>query len=249
MRYRPIEEVVEEIKHHRAKFFMFSDDNIAINPTRARELFRAIEPLGVYWVGQFDSGVAGNPELLRLAARSGCRGAVVGIESLIHDNLHAVNKSRNTRMDFKEVAKIFLDANVPLFASIIFGMDHDTKETISWTVNQMIENRVDIMMPWIFTPLPRTDCHDDYEKEKRMLHRNYSLYDYCHVVMQPKKMTVGELEKAMWDGLKHFYSLPQIILRVHKQKSWKIKVSGGLYNLYFHKQVNRGLHIFAENAK
>ncbi len=248
MRYRPVEEVVEEIKYHRSKFIMFSDDNIAINPARARELFHAIEPLKVYWIGQFESAVTKDPELLRLAARSGCRGAVVGIESLVHDNLHSVNKSRNTHLDFKEVSKSFIEANVPLFASIIFGMDHDTKETIDWTIEQMIENRVDMVIPWILTPVPRTACHDDYKKEERILHKNYSLYDHWHAVMRPKKITVDELEKSMWKGLKRFYSLRQIMLRVYRQKNWSFKVSGGLYNLYFRRQIHKGLHMFAENA-
>ena len=97
MRYRPIGEVVEEIKHHGSKFVMFTDDNIAVNPSRARELFLALKPLNIQWLAQFETSVASQPELLRLAYESGCASAFVGIESLTRSNLNSINKSQNTK--------------------------------------------------------------------------------------------------------------------------------------------------------
>lgn len=246
MRYRPIGEVVEEVKYHGAKFVMFTDDNIAVNPVRARELFLAIKPLGVHWFGQFESRVAENPELLRLAAESGCRSALVGIESLIRANVYSIDKSQYTKLDFKDVAKGFKEAGILLLASLIFGMDHDTPEVIEWTIEQMISNDVEAVIPWMLTPIPRTSLYDDYKNEGRLIHENYSLYDCWHPVIRPKQMTWNELEGSFWGGLKRFYNLRFILLRVWRQKRWGIPAF--LYSLYFRQQVRKGLHPFVGNS-
>ena len=248
MRYRPVKEVVEEVKYQKAKTVLFTDDNIAINPVRAKELFLAIEPLKIHWLGQFESSVVKYPELLRLAAKSGCQAAFVGIESLVPANLHSADKSRATKLDFKDVAKGFKEADIPLWASLIFGMDYDTPEVIDWTIEQMLANDVGIVIPWMLTPVPGTVCYNDYKKEARLIHEDYSVYDFWHAVIRPKQMTPDELVRSYWRGLKRFYSFRRIWLRMRQVKRWKRKISVFLFNLYFYRQIRIGLHPFAGNS-
>ena len=242
IRYRPIGEVVEEIKHHGSKFVMFTDDNIAVNPVRAQELFLALKPLDIHWLAQFETSIAGQPELLGLAYESGCASAFVGIESLISSNLDSINKSQNAKSDFKDVVKNFKGAKIPLLASLIFGMDEDTPDSIEWTIEQMIANEVDAVIPWILTPVPRTPCYDDLKKAGRLIHEDYSLYDYWHSVIQPKHMTPDELEKAFWKGMKRFYS-PRLILRRFIPPEMEA-VPGLLYHIYFYWKIRKGIHPF-----
>ena len=246
MRYRPIGEVVEEVKHHKAKFILFTDDNIAINPTRAKELFAAIKPLKIQWFGQFESGVIKDPELLRLAAESGCFVALVGIESIIGDNLSSVNKHQNAKLAFKDIVSGFKGAGINLFASMILGMENDTPEIINQTIEDAIKSRVDIVMPWMLTPVPGTACHDHYKEQNRLIHKNYSLYDFWHPVMQPKKITPDELEKHYWKGLRRFYSISSILSRAWRSRQFQL--SWYLCSLYFRQQVRKGLHPAAGNA-
>ncbi len=246
MRYRTVGDVVDEIRHHGSKFVMFTDDNIAINPARSRELFGAIRPLGIQWLAQFECSVIDNPELLRLAAESGCRTAFVGVESLIPDNLHAVNKAHNAKLEFRRVAEAFRDAGIDLFASIIFGMDHDTPETMAWTIDKMVASGVDAIVPWLITPVPGTPFYDECKRRDRLLHENYSLYDYWHPVVQPEHMTVNELTDMFWKGLRRFYSLPLILRRTVRDRRWH--TGGLLYNIYSRCQAYRGLHPYAGNS-
>ena len=243
MRYRPIGEVVDEIKHHGVKHIMFTDDNIVINPERARELFQAIKPLGIQWFGQFESSMIKNPELLRLAAESGCRTAFVGIESIDKNNLISMDKHQSSKLDFKDVVNGFKEAGIDLFASLIFGMDHDTAEIIDRTIEQSIELNIDAIIPWVLTPAPGTACYDDFKKDNRLAHENYSLYDAWHFVIRPKRMSPAEFEKHYWQGLKRFYSLRSILLRAWRGR--KLNVTWLLCSLYFRQQVKRGLHPFA----
>jgi radical SAM superfamily enzyme YgiQ (UPF0313 family) len=246
MRYRPISEVVEEIKYHESKFILFTDDNIAVNTDRSRELFLAIKPLKVQWIGQFESRVIEHPELLRLASESGCESAFVGIESLIAANLRSVDKKDNIKFDIRDIVKTFKQAKIPLLASMIFGMDNDTPETIAWTIEQMIQNNVDAVIPWIFTPVPGTPTHTELKNAGSSTHENYSLYDCWHSVIKPKAMSSDELEKAFWNGLRRFYSARLILERILTSEINEL--SATLYHVYFYWQVRKNLHPFAGNC-
>ena len=246
MRYRPIGEVVEELKHHGARHVMFVDDNIAISPSRARELFLAIKPLGIRWLGQFESRAIRHPELLRLAAESGCSTAFVGVESLVEANLTSVEKSQNAKLDFQDIVQGFKEAGIPLLASMIFGMDHDTVEVMDWTVEQMMKHGVEILIPWILTPTPGTPLFDEMKAQGRLLHENYSLYDGWHVVFQSRQITPDDLEATFWKGLKRFYSLAPIVKRFFTEKRYRF--SGLLANFYYRHVVHRHMHPFAASS-
>ena len=76
--------------------------------------------------------------------------------------------------------------------------------------------------------------------------QDYSLYDCCHSVIRPKHMTSDELMEAFWAGLRRFYSLPQILKRMLRDKRWY--AGGLLYDMYCRRQVYKGLHPFAGNS-
>ena len=242
MRYRPIGEVIEEIKHHGSKFVMFTDDNIAVNITRARELFLALKPLGIQWLAQFETSVASQPELLRLAYESGCASAFVGIESLTHSNLNSINKSQNTKMAFKDIVKSFKKARIPLLASLIFGMDDDTLDSIDWTIEEMIQNKANVIIPWLLTPIPGTISYDELKRQGRIIHENYSQYTFYQAVIRPNHMTPDELEKAFWKGMKRFYS-PLLILKRFLLSEME-DMPGLLYHIYFYWKIRKGIHPF-----
>ena len=49
MRYREIANVVDEIKSAPSSYLFFVDDNLTINKKYAKELMKAIKPLGISW--------------------------------------------------------------------------------------------------------------------------------------------------------------------------------------------------------
>jgi radical SAM superfamily enzyme YgiQ (UPF0313 family) len=95
-RCRPVEEVIKEIETlNKKKLVVFLDDNIVGNPKFAKELFRALIPHKIKWVGQASVTIARDDELLKLAAASGCIDLFVGFESLSPASLTAVGKKIN----------------------------------------------------------------------------------------------------------------------------------------------------------
>lgn len=79
---RSVDDVVNEIKNDGRKLLFFVDDNIVANPKAAKELFRALIPLKIKWMGQASIDMANDEELLELMNRSGCLGHVIGFESV-----------------------------------------------------------------------------------------------------------------------------------------------------------------------
>jgi radical SAM superfamily enzyme YgiQ (UPF0313 family) len=206
VRYRPIGDVVEEIKRMRSKVISFADDNLLIDPSRGRELLKALKPLGIRWFAQCESSIIRHPDLLDLARDSGCLMMLIGIESTNPDNLVSLNKKALSKFSLEEIAHTLRDHGVPLFASMIFGLDYDTPESIQASFHELNRLEVPLLAPWVLTPVPRTALHANLEREGRILHKNYSLYDYVSVVIRPKRMSSQVLEKTFWKGCRQFYS-------------------------------------------
>lgn len=244
VRYRPISEVVDEIQYQKGNYVLFTDDNIAVNPDRAKELFQALKPLEINWFGQFDTTVINNPDVIKLAGESGCRSAFIGIESLNQNNLVSVNKKHNLSVQVEELFQQFKRAKINVMCSIIFGLVHDTPESLWDTVHFLIKNNIEMMVPWILTPLPKTQIYEDYQNKGLMLHDNYSLYDFTHCVYKHEQMKPDELEQIFWQVYQHFYNLKAIIPRCLNRGSLKESVRLFIRELYFRYGVNHHRHPF-----
>jgi radical SAM superfamily enzyme YgiQ (UPF0313 family) len=94
---RQIADVLREIETLDRRFVFFVDDNIGANPAALKELCRALIPARIQWVSQLSLDATRDPELLRLLARSGCWGNVIGFESITEASLRDARKSPNFR--------------------------------------------------------------------------------------------------------------------------------------------------------
>jgi len=66
-----------------------------------------------------------DPELLKLAAESGCVSLFIGVESLSSENLKDVNKSFNQVHQLETAMKAVHDHDIMVLAGFIFGLDYD----------------------------------------------------------------------------------------------------------------------------
>ena len=214
-RYRPIGEVIDEIQRMPPGEIIFIDDNIVGSPDRAKELFRAMIPFRRRWSGQADMKIARDPELLELAARSGCNWLFIGIESLNTDNLREVSKAKvNVASQYVASIRAVQAAGIKVFGSFIFGLDHDDQSVFDHTIDFCEDNRLKGANFYIFTPLPFTVLFDKMHQEGRILHTDWSKYDMNHVVFLPKKMSPGELLEGYLRAYRRFYSVRSIARRM-----------------------------------
>jgi radical SAM superfamily enzyme YgiQ (UPF0313 family) len=218
-RARPVEDVTDELRTL-GKRILFMDDNLTSSREYAKELFSAMIPLKKSWYSQCSVSLAGDDKLLSLAARSGCRGVFVGFESLSEDNLRAWKKSFSRARDYQRAIRKLHDAGIAVYAGIVFGDDGDTSEVFERTLEFLLESRVDALQATILTPFPGTPLFDAMEREGRIVDRNWSHYDFRHVVFEPKEMSRAALRAGHDRVLSRFYSAPAVLSRLRSELAY-----------------------------
>jgi radical SAM superfamily enzyme YgiQ (UPF0313 family) len=211
---KPVGDVVADILQMRAKRVLFLDLNLIADVPYAKELFKALIPLKIQWGGLATTTIAWDAELLDLAARSGCRGLLIGFESLNQASLVEARKAFNARQDYREVIRRLRDRRIALMGCFVFGFDHDSLDTFEETVDFVLSTRMDLPRYAIAVPFPGTPFFRRLKAEGRIATENWSLYDGQHVVFRPKAMTADELLRHTRSAWKKTYSYSSIFRRL-----------------------------------
>jgi radical SAM superfamily enzyme YgiQ (UPF0313 family) len=200
--HKPVEEVVQDIRRTKARKAIFIDLNIIADTEYAARLFEALIPLKIQWYGLATTLLADNLPLLTLCSRSGCRGLLVGLESISPQSLRNVRKGFNAPGKYKEMIATFHKYRIAIQGAFTFGMDHDTPDAFLKTARFAVDAKIDLPRFAVLTPFPGTALYQRLEREGRILTRNWELYDGQHVVFQPARMTVAELQKGTQEAWK-----------------------------------------------
>lgn len=211
---KPVADVVADIKQMGARRLIFLDLNLIADLDYAKELFSALISLKIKWGGLATTTLAWDEELLDLAARSGCRGILIGFESLAQDSLDEMKKSFNARRDYQEIVRRIHDRGIAIMGCFVFGFDHDTRDTFDATVDFVLDAKIDLPRYAIMVPFPGTAAHRRLKAEGRILTDNWSLYDGQHVVFEPKQMTADELLHNTGRAWRKTYSYSSIFKRL-----------------------------------
>ncbi len=225
IRHIPIKNIVRDIEDSGAKNFMFLDDNIIGQPKYAKELFTAIKPLKIKWVGQASLSFVKDIEMMQLAADSGCKALFFGIESVSVTQMKTMHKTIKEIDDLEGALKQIKKMGILIHASMIFGFDNDTKTVFNDTVRFLIKNKVSTVSFNILTPYPGTKTFEDLNNAGRLLTRDWKYYDHNTVVFQPENMTPYELQCGKTHARKKFYRISSVLKRL----------SGNMYSpgIYF----------------
>ena len=233
---KPARDVVADIRRHGARKLIFVDLNLIADRAYAVGLFTALIPLQVQWYGLATVLLADDPELLELAARSGCRGLLMGLESISPQNLRNSHKGFNAPERFAKVVEVLHQHGIALQGCFVFGLDHDGPDAFLKTAEFAVQARIDLPRFAIVTPFPNTALYKRLEAEGRILTRNWELYDGQHVVFQPAKLSIEELQSGTEAAWKHAYGFRSIARRiVHSPAAWPVKLGTNLgYRFYAH---------------
>lgn len=210
LRVKPVSHVMKEIESTGAKEFFFVDDNITCKPAYARELFQALIRRNVKWVSQVSTTVMKNPDLIDLAAKAGCYGLLIGLESMSQLSLKTVNKGFNKVEHYEEMIARMNKNGIKPYLSFIFGFDEDTPDLIRHTVEFCERNKVGIAFFWILTPLPGTALFTEMEAAGRIEYENWSMFDLTNVVFQPKNFSKQQLYDLYWKNYQELLSAKNI---------------------------------------
>lgn len=210
---RPVEDVINEIKTFKGKVVIFPDVNLIADVNYAKELFTAMIPLKKWWFGLTTTAIGHNAELLDIFEKSGCKGLLLGFESVNQETQSNINKNVNKVNDYKWLMDILHEHRILVMGCFAFGSDEDGKDVFDRTSQLCLDSMIDLPRFSIITPFPGTPFYKELESEGRITERNWALYDVEHVVYQPKQMTKEELLEGIDRAWKTCYSWKAIFKR------------------------------------
>ena len=211
---RPVAEVITEVRALESKRLLFLDPSMAEQREYGLELFAALAPLHTRWGGLSTVKMAFDDELLQAAAGAGCRGLLVGFESLAQGSLDGIHKQFGEAARYQEAVKRFHEAGIAVLGTFVFGLDHDTPDIFERTAQFVDDARIDLVRYSVFTPFPGTQAFTDLDAEGRILTRDWTLYNTENVVYQPRNFTPEELQAGLSRAWAHTFSMRSIAKRV-----------------------------------
>ncbi len=213
-RFRPIHEVIREIQSLPSRNVFIIDDNIFSHRGRTRGLFEALIPLGIRWGSQCVVSIAHDPEMLELAATSGCIGLAIGFESFCRESLEGARKRFNDPEQFYRAIEAIKSYGILIWGSFVLGFDEDDEESLETTVQMAKAARLDFACFNFLTPLPGTKVYARLEKEDRLTTKDWTDYNMANLVFRPARVDRETLEKKVRKAWLAFYAPRAIVKRL-----------------------------------
>jgi radical SAM superfamily enzyme YgiQ (UPF0313 family) len=212
--HRPIVDVIAELRTFERRHAVFIDLSPVEDVDYAKALYRAMVPLGIRWLGLATTRLAEDEELLALAARSGCKGVLIGFESISQATLDGTRKHFHAANRYAQYVRRLHDHGIGIQACFVFGFDDEDESVFEQTVEFVDRTKIDLPRYAVATPFPGTPLYRRLEAQDRLLHRNWSLYDVEHVVFEPRRMTPERLQEGLQWSWEQSYSWRSFFCRL-----------------------------------
>ena len=213
---RPIDNIIDEIKRTRAKRIFFVDDNIVNDRNFAFELFKRLIPLKINWISQASMHIHNDDQLLALMKKSGCRGVLIGFESLNKENLEVMGKHvNNVQNGYEKVVAQFHKHKMAIYGTFIFGYN-DTPDSFKKAYDFALKNKLFYAAFNHLVPFPGTSLYEKLKREGKLLFNKWWLDSGCYfgnIYFKPKNLTPEKLEQLCYKYRYKFFSLASIIKR------------------------------------
>jgi anaerobic magnesium-protoporphyrin IX monomethyl ester cyclase len=225
LRFRDIEDFVEEIAHLNQNFgipaFIFRDQIFSSNIGRAEEICELLigKKLKAQWLCETRMDMV-NETLLRKMRKAGCKRIHFGLETGDPEHLRRIGKPGMKISTVKEAIRLTKEAGVMPMAHLLLGLPGETHDTIRQTLKAIRELGLTQISVNIATPYPGTPLFR-YAEEKGLLEtEDWSHYTSFRPVMRTEEMTAQELEAARVFISENFLgtTLAQRILYLCKNK-------------------------------
>ncbi|MFO1519246.1 MAG: radical SAM protein [bacterium] len=183
-RTKSVEHYLTEIDQARERtagdfLLFFADDDVTIKKAVAKPLLeRMAEDHPTPWIGCADIAISNDNDLMEKITKSGCKGLIMGFESLNEHSLMEVDpfKARYFK-SYDDAVKRMIDHGIPLFASFIVGFDSDQKDCFEKIYNFITRHKIPMSSLSLLTPFPGTSIYEQYKREGRLFYENF--WDKC----------------------------------------------------------------------
>ncbi len=194
-----VDDALAEIERLPGKHLYFLDDHLFGDRRFASMLFDGMKRSEERRVGK-ECRSRAKP------VQAGLRSLFVGFENLDANNLREHAKVQNLGRDYGAAIRRLHEHGVMVNGSFVFGMDEDGPDVFSKTVDWAVGQGIETATFHVMTPYPSTGLFHRIEKEGRLKHRDWDLYDTRHAVFEPARMSGEVLERGYWRAYRDFYS-------------------------------------------
>jgi radical SAM superfamily enzyme YgiQ (UPF0313 family) len=215
LRSLPVERVVRDIEVSGGRMFLFMDDNVLAKRAYMMELFKAMKPLKIQWIGQSSITFVRDTELIRAAAESGCQGLFFGLESVSTCTRTRMRKTAKDLSHDEESIRKVQGEGILFHASLVVGFDGEDESIFDDTLEFLMRNRIATASINVLTPYPGTRVFDQMQSQGRLLTKDWRYYDHSCVVFRPSPMTPLQLLEGHQRICMEFYKLSSIARRLN----------------------------------
>ena len=214
-RYRPVEEVINEIKRSRAKNILFADSNFAGKIPHTMELMEALIPLKVRWSTLWSAYLCNNEKFMDLAKKSGLLHVNIGIESINQDTLSGLNKRINQVKEYKKILHNLRKRGISYSLNFIFGWDTEKKDVFASTLAFLKEEKVPVAYFNILTPHKGTPLYERMKAENRIIDIDHiGRWPGLQCYIKPTYCSAQDLEQYVKNMCREFYSYASMFARL-----------------------------------
>jgi radical SAM superfamily enzyme YgiQ (UPF0313 family) len=218
-RSRPVDDVVAELSALKPEkpLFFFVDDNFAGDMKAGKALLPELAKLNIRWITQMSINAAHDEDFLDALRCAGCRGVLIGFESLDEANLRLMHKRFNTmRGGFRQALANLRRHGLFVYGTFIFGYEHDTPQSFDQAVEFATEEGMYIAAFNHLTPFPGTPLYQRLKEERRLRFQAWWLdpaYRYNALPFVPKTLTPEEVTAGCVAARRRFYAWRSIVRR------------------------------------
>jgi len=231
-RVRPVQDVIEDIKHTGSKNVFFGDSDFGGKRDKAMELMEAMIPLKLRWSALWTSFLCNDDEYMNLAKRSGLLHVNMGIESINPETLKGMNKKFNKVDRYSEMLENLRKRGISYSLNFIFGWDTETHGVFESTLDFLHKEKVPVAYFNILCPEKGTMFYEKMKQDDRILRlEDIGRFpgEFCH--LKPKNFSAEEIEKNVQDMYVKFYSWKSMLKRLPAPvtqaniASWVVNIS------------------------
>ena len=162
----------------------FLDSNIYNDPGYAKELFVALKPLKIKWLGSCSIDIGKNKETLKLARESGCSQLEIGYE--ISTGSLEKNQGGKFAMAQKyiEYSKNIKQAGIKIRGQFIFGFDSDNLMALFALWKSCFLIMPQFTSVSLLTPLPGSGLYQQMLAQDRLINLNWRSFTCCQLTVR-----------------------------------------------------------------
>ncbi len=217
VRYRPIEEVINDIAGFKNKYWFSTDADIwGPDVERYISLFKEMSAsLKIKWYGEANLSPVQHPrgaELLKWARRSGLMQVGIGLESLSKENLSLYRTMPKIGRHAEDAIRMIRDSGIDVVAFIMLGGPGDDLGSYE-NVLEFCDRLKIAAHPVMIVPYPGTELRDEWS-DKLLYPYDWDMYDGLHMMVRPLDSTAEEHNRALMKLWGDLFTTRRIIRRI-----------------------------------